>query len=74
MYSKIPLLKSLEIKTTPLSKAAFASPKWFLSYISIFNIKTTFWGGDGDRGTVLYENFSISHAFQLQKIDSFTQI
>ena len=35
-FGKIPLLRPKEIKTTSLLRAAFASPKWFLSYYSIF--------------------------------------
>ena len=40
-YSKIPLLRPLEIKTTSLFRPVFASPKWQLPYGFIFNMRTT---------------------------------
>ena len=37
-FNKILLLRPLEIKTSLLLRGAFISPKWFLSYYSIFDI------------------------------------
>ena len=40
-YSKISLLRPLEIKTTSLFRPVFASPKWYFPYDIVFDIKTT---------------------------------
>ena len=40
-YSKMSLLRPLEIKTTSLLRPVFASPKRYLPYDIIFDIKTT---------------------------------
>ena len=50
-YSKIPLLRSLENKTTSLLRPAFASPKW--------NIFLVFYMAPDKRG-YLQNNFLIS--------------
>ena len=39
-YSKMSLLRSLEIKTTSLFRPVFASPKWNFPYDILFDIKT----------------------------------
>ena len=41
IYSKISLLRPLEIKTTSLFRPDFASPKWYFPYDIVFDIKTT---------------------------------
>ena len=41
VYSKIPLLRPPNIKTTSLLSPVFPSPKWYFSYDIIFDIKTT---------------------------------
>ena len=40
-YSKMSLLRPLEIKTTSLLRPVFASPEWYFPYDISFNIKTT---------------------------------
>ena len=40
-YSKISLFRPLNLKTTPLLKAAFASPQWPLPYNFVFSNKAT---------------------------------
>ena len=41
VYSKISLLRPLEIKTTSLLRLVFASPKWYLPHDIVLDIKTT---------------------------------
>ena len=40
-YSKISLLRPLEIKTPSLLRLVFASPKWYFPYDIVFDVKTT---------------------------------
>ena len=40
-YSKMPLLRPPNIKTTSLLRPVFASPKWYFPYSIISDIKTT---------------------------------
>ena len=40
-YSKMSLLRPLEMKTTSLLRPVFASPKCFFPYNILFDIKTT---------------------------------
>ena len=40
-YSKMSLLRPLEIKTTSLFRPVVASPKWYFPYDIVFDIKTT---------------------------------
>ena len=41
IYSKMSLLRPLEIKTTSLFRPVFASPKWYFPCDIVFDIKTT---------------------------------
>ena len=41
IYSKMSLLRPLEIKTTSLFRPIIASPKWYFPYNIVFDIKTT---------------------------------
>ena len=41
IYSKISLLRPLEIKTTSLLRPAVASPKWYFPYDIVLDIQIT---------------------------------